>query len=213
MLAIVDYKAGNLTSVRRALDYLDIPCSISSEEEVLRKSLGIIFPGVGAAGSAMQNLRQQGLDKILKEEIENKKPLLGICLGCQIILDFSPENNTDTLKIIPGQCSRFAPELKDEQGLPINIPHMGWNSVELKSACRLFTDIPALAEFYFVHSYYPVPDKEFILGTTDYGLQFCSVLGREGLWAVQFHPEKSGRPGLTLLQNFYDYCLEVQNAQ
>lgn len=213
MLAILDYKAGNLTSVRRALDYLHIPCTISSDPDTLRKSRGIIFPGVGAAGSAMHNLREQGLDKLIKEEVQKQKPLLGICLGSQIILDYSPENNTDTLKLIPGQCLRFAEKLQDEQGLPINIPHMGWNSVELKHACPLFKNISPLAEFYFVHSYYPEPSKEFVLGTTNYGLQFCSVLGREGLWAVQFHPEKSGRPGLTLLDNFYKYCLEKKHAE
>jgi len=205
MLAIIDYKAGNLTSVKRALDYLEIPNKITASAQDILQSRGIIFPGVGAAGSAMQHLQKTHLDKVLKEAVAKDIPLLGICLGCQIILDFSEENKTHTLGLIPGKCLRFQEDLTEENGSPINIPHMGWNQVTLKKDCLLFEGIEPEAEFYFVHSYYPAPEKEFILGTSFYGLEFCSVLGRENLWAVQFHPEKSGRPGLTLLKNFYNY--------
>lgn len=211
MLAIIDYKAGNLTSVRRALDYLNIPCKITASPQEINDSQGIIFPGVGAAGSAMKNLKDQGLDKILKAQAQVQKPLLGICLGCQIILDYSPENQTQTLGLIPGQCALFDPELKDHNGLPINVPHMGWNSIHLQKDCLLFQGVSKQAEFYFVHSYYPVPDPGYCLGTTEYGLEFCSVLGRHGLWAVQFHPEKSGRPGLKILENFYKFCLSTNS--
>jgi glutamine amidotransferase len=212
MLAIVNYNAGNLTSVKRALDYLEIPNRITEKKDEMLGSDGVVIPGVGAAGSAMQYLAANGLDKALGECAKKEKPLLGICLGSQIVLDYSPENDTTALGLIPGQCLAFHPDLKDERGELINIPHMGWNSVRLNAPCLLFKDIDPGAEFYFVHTYYPQPEKKYILGETDYGTTFCSVLGREGLWAMQFHPEKSGRPGLRILKNFYSYCRGELNA-
>ncbi|MDR3641334.1 MAG: imidazole glycerol phosphate synthase subunit HisH [Humidesulfovibrio sp.] len=212
MLAILDYKAGNQTSVRRALDHLGIENQITADPGVLAAADGIIFPGVGAAGQAMDELTSGGLDEELKSLIWQEKPLLGICVGCQILLDYCEENNTRTLAIIPGECRLFNPAWNEEDGTPIRVPHMGWNRVALKKSCVLFKDIPIEAEFYFVHSYYPAPKQDFIIGETRYGEDFCSVHGRMGLWAVQFHPEKSGAPGLKLLNNFHDYCLEVRNA-
>ncbi|MFP4108841.1 MAG: imidazole glycerol phosphate synthase subunit HisH [Desulfonatronovibrio sp.] len=208
MITILDYRAGNLTSVKRALDHLAIPNEISSDPARLKASQGIIFPGVGAAGSAMRNLREKRLDETIISLISRGMPMLGICLGCQIILQESSENQAVTLGIMPGRCEKFSRDLKDESGHPINIPHMGWNSVKIRTGCELFKDIPEDAEFYFVHGYYPVPGPEYIIGTTHYGLDFSSVFGRPGLWAMQFHPEKSGRPGLKILSNFYAYCLE-----
>jgi imidazole glycerol-phosphate synthase subunit HisH len=210
MIAILDYRAGNLTSVKRALDHLDIPNEVTSNKDLLHSSQGIIFPGVGAAGSAMRNLRDNGLDNTIKSLVMSGKPMLGICLGCQVILDESLENTTATLGIIPGRCDKFSRNLRDESGHPISIPHMGWNNILLKKECPLFKGIPENSEFYFVHSYYPVPDPAYIIGVTRYGLDFCSVFGRTGLWAMQFHPEKSGEPGLKILSNFYAYCLENQ---
>lgn len=212
MLAILDYKAGNQTSVRRALDHLGIENQITADSAVLENADGIIFPGVGAAGQAMHELTSRGLDKKLRELVARDKPLLGICVGCQILLDHCEENDTQTLGIIHGQCRLFNPAWTEEDGSPIRIPHMGWNHVVLKEDCPLFDGVSPAAEFYFVHSYYPAPDPEYVIGETRYGETFCSVHGRPGLWAVQFHPEKSGKPGLTLLKNFHDYCLEVRNA-
>ncbi|WP_291321824.1 imidazole glycerol phosphate synthase subunit HisH [Desulfonatronospira sp.] len=209
MIAVLNYRAGNLTSVKRALDHENIPSAITDDAESLAQARGIIFPGVGAAGSAMHNLRNSGLDKILKELLARGKPMLGICLGCQIILDKSMENHASTLSILPGSCERFQDELQDEHGDPINIPHMGWNNVNLVKQCELFQDVPREAEFYFVHSYFPVPHKDLVIGDTHYGREFCSVFGRPGLWAMQFHPEKSGRPGLKILNNFYKYCMNA----
>lgn len=210
MLAILDYKAGNQTSVRRALDHLGIACRITADPAIIADAKGLIFPGVGAAGQAMRELTTTGLDKLLAEQVASGKPLLGICVGCQILLDYSAENDTKALGIIPGECAMFSPSVLDEEGLPIRIPHMGWNRVALQAPCPLFDGIEPEAEFYFVHSYYPVPKPEYVLGVTTYGLPFCSMHGRTGLWAVQFHPEKSGRPGLTLLRNFAAYCQEVE---
>jgi glutamine amidotransferase len=195
------------------LDHLGIENAITADPEVLSAAHGIIFPGVGAAGQAMGELTSGGLDEVLKALIWQEKPLLGICVGCQILLDYCEENDTSTLSVIPGECRLFNPAWTDEDGTPIRVPHMGWNSVALKQDCVLFKDIPANAEFYFVHSYHPAPHPEYIIGETTYGEKFCSIHGRTGLWAVQFHPEKSGTPGLHLLKNFHDYCLEVANAQ
>jgi len=209
MLAILDYKAGNQTSVRRALDHLGIPCRITADPAIIADASGIIFPGVGAAGQAMHELTSTGLDTLLRQQIAAEKPLLGICVGCQILLDYSPENDTKALGVIPGECAMFSPTLTEPDGSPIRIPHMGWNQIRLEKPCELFDGIPPESEFYFVHSYYPVPKAEYIIGVTDYGLTFCSMHGRKGLWAVQFHPEKSGRPGLALLRNFATYCREA----
>ena len=213
MLAILDYSAGNQTSVRRALDYLDIPCEITADPEKISASQGLIFPGVGAAGQAMDELRSNGLDNVLKDQVKAEKPLLGICVGCQILLDYCQENDTKALSVIPGECKLFDASLKDENGEPIRVPHMGWNSLNVKkTGDKLLTGVDPDAEFYFVHSYFPAPDEKYVIATTTYGMEFCSVLGREGLWAVQFHPEKSGRPGLMLLKNFFNHCQKVHNA-
>lgn len=212
MLAIFDYKAGNQTSVHRALEHLNIPNKITNDPEKLNAASGIIFPGVGAAGQAMDELHSAGLDDVIKGLITKKKPVLGICVGCQILLDYSEENDTKALEVIPGECRLFNPSWTDYENIPIRVPHMGWNQVELKTDCRLFKDISPKASFYFVHSYFPAPTNQHVIGTTRYGIDFCSIHGREGLWAVQFHPEKSGRPGLKLLENFYNYCQEAADA-
>ncbi len=206
MLAIVDYEAGNQTSVQRALQHLGIESIITSDAEELNNAYGIIFPGVGAAGQAMQHLQSKGLDTLLKNLVKQKKPLLGICLGCQILLEKSSENSTPTLGIISGECVQFSKDLQDEDGTAIRIPHMGWNSLTHKKDCLLFEGVAPDAEFYFVHSYFVKPSDQYIIATTNYGQEFCSVYGYDGLWAIQFHLEKSGTPGLKILQNFANYC-------
>lgn len=213
MLAILKYKAGNQTSVRRALDSLGIPCKITADPIEIRNAQGLIFPGVGAAGQAMDELTATGLDVVLTELVQSGKPLLGICVGCQIMLDYSPENDTQALGIVPGECAMFNHSLTDENDDPIRVPHMGWNSIRPVKESALLKGLDPASEFYFVHSYYPVPRPEFVIAETTYGVKFCSVHGSEGLWAVQFHPEKSGRPGLALLKNFHDYCREAAHAQ
>lgn len=204
MLAILDYKAGNQTSVMRALRSLDIPTMITPDAADLESASCVIFPGVGAAGQAMGHLVETGLDDVLRGLIAKGRPVLGICMGSQIMLEHSEEDDTKTLGIVKGRCHRFDEALRDEEGELVNIPHMGWNSVKVIRPNPLFTDIDPKAEFYFVHSYYTEPEPELVTGTTYHGMEFCSVYGRDNLWAVQFHPEKSGPAGLKLLRNFYE---------
>jgi glutamine amidotransferase len=208
MLAILEYKAGNQTSVRRALDALGIPAVVTADAALMREATGLIFPGVGAAGQAMRNLRESGLDHVLREAVAARTPLLGICLGCQILLDSSDENTTRTLGLVAGRCRRFDPALRDRSGRPIRIPHMGWNGLRQKQPSPLLRGLASDAQFYFVHSYYVECPPELIIATSVYGQEFCTLYGYDGLWACQFHPEKSGRPGLRILQNFYAYCTE-----
>ena len=207
MLAILDYKAGNQTSVLRALRALDIPAEITADPSALLAAEGVIFPGVGAAGQAMHQLLSTGMDKVLRDIVAMRKPLLGICLGCQILLEHSEENDTTCLGILPGTCRRFNPEWRDGDD-PIRIPHMGWNTLTICRSSELLDGIDPESRFYFVHSYYTIPAPELVIATSCYGQEFTAMYGRPGLWAVQFHPEKSGRPGLRLLTNFYRYCRE-----
>ena len=202
MIAIINYNAGNITSVARALQNIGKKCIVTDDTKKLDAASRVIFPGVGAAGEAMAYLREKKLDTWLKKYINTGKPLLGICLGTQIILDYSEENKTDCIGLVAGSTKRF-PEKLISEGQALKIPHMGWNSVKLYRSHPVFKNISSDAEFYFVHSYHPAPSaEETILGTTDYGMTFCSVLAKDNLVAMQFHPEKSGRPGLQILKNF-----------
>ncbi|MBW1909528.1 MAG: imidazole glycerol phosphate synthase subunit HisH [Deltaproteobacteria bacterium] len=203
MIAIIDYKAGNLKSVERALGKLGFACRITHDGEEILHSERIIFPGVGAAGKATHDLRNLGLDKVLEETFEAGKPILGICLGAQIILDKSEENNTQCLGLIGGEVKQFPSPLLLGEGERLKIPHMGWNGVHVIKQHPVLEGIMPADEFYFVHSYYPVPAlDQFVIGTTDYGLEFSSIIGHKNLIAMQFHPEKSGVPGLKILKNF-----------
>lgn len=200
MIAIVDYKAGNLTSVRLALETLQIEARITSDPDVVRQAERIIFPGVGAAGAAMQEVKQLGLRSALVEFFESGKPFLGICVGTQILMEFSEEDGgTPCLGLFPGQAKRFQPKSHYDK-----IPQIGWNAVHFIRNHPLFEGIEDYSEFYFNHSYYPNPSvPQHSLGETDYAdVIFSSVLGRENLVATQFHPERSGRIGLKLLNNF-----------
>ena len=200
MIAIIDYEAGNLTSVARAITHLGFPCTVTHDAAVIRGAERVVFPGVGAAGAAMASLRRGGLDRLIADVVAAGTPVLGICLGSQVILGHSDENDTACLGLIPGRVRRF--HTAGEGGAP-KIPHMGWNRIARRRAHPLLAGIVPEDEFYFVHSYYPVPDDpECVLAETDYGVSFASVVGRRNLVATQFHLEKSGRPGLRMLRNF-----------
>ncbi len=206
-ITIIDYGAGNLTSVVRALEAIGIRAGVSDSPDLVVKSDRIIFPGVGAAGQAMGRLRETGLDQALTEIFRKGNPVLGICIGCQIVMDESEENNTACLGLIPGRTLPFPDHLTDSRGERLKVPHMGWNGVRLKEDHPLFSGVDPAAEFYFVHGFHPLPeDPDHILGTTDYGVEFPSFIGRDNLVAVQFHVEKSGRPGLSVLKNFASWA-------
>ncbi len=209
MIAIVDYGAGNLTSVARAVSFLEFESVITDKPEEILKADRIIFPGVGAAGSAMEGMKARGIDIVMKESFEKGTPMLGICVGCQIIMDRSEENNTKCLGFIPGKVQAFPKTMKageksdSNENLFLKVPHMGWNSLEIIQDHPLFKGIKKEDEFYFVHSYYPVPQNDQnIFGKTEYGIDFASAVGKNNLFATQFHLEKSGEPGLLILKNF-----------
>jgi imidazole glycerol-phosphate synthase subunit HisH len=201
LIAVLDYEAGNLASVKRSLKALEAQVTVTQDPAVVEQAEKIIFPGVGAAGQAMANLRRLGLDQALQQAWAAGKPILGICLGAQIIMRHSAENNTLCLGLLPGEVRRLS--ASPSVGERLKIPHMGWNQVRFVTDHPVFAGLPAGAEFYFVHSYYPSPaDRAQILGITDYGQEFPSVVGYKNVLATQFHPEKSGRFGLILLTNF-----------
>ena len=196
-IGVVDYKAGNLKSVETALKYLKADFVISGDSRELAECGKIIFPGVGEALSAMKVLKDSGLAVFMKESFVSDIPILGICLGSQIVLDSSEENNAVCLGLVPGKAVRF----KKNSGL--KIPLMGWNQVSVMSDHYIFNNISDGSSFYFVHSYYPSPEnKDDVVAVTEYGIRFSSVFARRNLVAVQFHPEKSGETGLQMLLNF-----------
>ncbi len=203
MIAIIDYKAGNLKSVERALKGLGFPCRITNEREEILESERVIFPGVGAAGSAMDDLEGSGVNRVLRDVFESGIPLMGICLGAQIIMEMSEENDTTCIGLIKGRVRRFESPLYEKGGERLKIPHMGWNGVRHNGTHPVLDGIGRDDEFYFVHSYYPMPALErHIIGRSEYGIEFPSVIGRKNLIATQFHPEKSAWPGLRILRNF-----------
>ena len=198
MITIIDYNAGNIRSVQRACAEVGAQSVITSDPKIVTKAARIIFPGVGAAPSAMAYLKKTGLDTALTNAFKAGMPILGICLGTQIILDSSEEGNQKCLGLIPGKTVRF--RIKDRR---LKIPHMGWNEVTIIQPHPILDGIKAGDEFYFVHSFYPEPaDEKNVYAVANYGGDFCAALGYKNLFAVQFHPEKSGRLGLEMLERF-----------
>ena len=198
MITIVDYNAGNIKSVQRACNEIGVQSQITQDPEVVLDSERVIFPGVGAAASAMETLTKTGLDDALRKAVAKKIPVLGICIGAQIILEKSEESDVKCLGIIPGATVRF--NLNDPS---LKIPHMGWNGVKTVQQHPLLDGIVEGDEFYFVHSYFPQPaDPKYVYAVAEYEKEFCCALGMDNLFATQFHPEKSGRFGLSLLERF-----------
>ena len=196
-VGVVDYEAGNLRSVETALRAIDADYVVSDRPEPLLATDRLVFPGVGDAKAAMDVLERSGLADAVRSFFETGKLILGICVGSQIVLDASEENNATCLGLVPGTARRFPGDMG------LKVPHMGWNQVDNTEGHALFDGIAPGTSFYFVHSYYPDPDHaEHRLATTDYGITFAAGVQRENLMAVQFHPEKSGEAGLRLLGNF-----------
>jgi len=195
MIVIVDYGLGNLGSVKNTLYKLGISSMISKSKGDIEKADALILPGVGSAKQGMENLKTQCLDKVLINEIKKGKPFLGICLGMQLLFSESEEGNVQCLNVINGKVKKFDSGLK--------VPQIGWNSVKQKIKTNLFKNISSRSSFYFVNSYYCQPkDKSAIVGETEYGINYCSVLVKNNITATQFHPEKSGQIGQQFIKNF-----------
>jgi glutamine amidotransferase len=200
-IAIIDYKAGNLRSVQKALEECGATAHITADAEDISAADGVVFPGQGACDASMLSIRERGLFEIIRHSIDSGKPFLGVCLGLQLLLESSEEGEEPCLAILKGSTKRLPPEKTEQVGL--KIPHMGWNSVSLSVQHPVFEGIPNDSYFYFVHSYYANPeDKDVVAGVTNYGIDFCSAVAWDNVAAVQFHPEKSGTVGLRLYRNF-----------
>ena len=200
-IAIIDYKAGNLRSVQKALEECGATARITADAEDISAADGVVFPGQGACDASMLSIRERGLFEIIRHSIDSGKPFLGVCLGLQLLLESSEEGDEPCLAILKGSTKRLPPEKTERVGL--KIPHMGWNSVSLSVQHPVFEGIPNDSYFYFVHSYYADPeDKDIVAGVTNYGIDFCSAVAWDNVAAVQFHPEKSGAVGLRLYRNF-----------
>ena len=202
-VVILDYGAGNLRSVARAVEHVGFQPEVTAEARALERAGAVVMPGVGAAADTMRPLQEHGFVEPLRAYIVAGRPFLGVCMGLQALLTVSEEGGEHAcLDIVPGRVRR----LDGASGL--KIPHMGWNSVQQLRDHPIFEGIPDGSYFYFVHSYYPDPeDQSLVVGRTEYGVPFASVIARNGLVATQFHPEKSGRLGLQLYRNFLNGCL------
>ena len=199
MIAIIDYGAGNLKSVKKAFDYLKVKSKVVSAPEEVADAEKIVLPGVGAFGAAVQKLYETDFFSFLQQWIAEDRPFLGICLGLQLLMEKSSESaGISGLGVFKGKCRRF------EQG---KVPQIGWNQVNIQKVSRLIQDIDDQSFFYFLHGYFIQPvDENIVTATTSYGVTYPSIVERGNVFAVQFHPEKSGDIGLKLLKNWVELC-------
>jgi glutamine amidotransferase len=200
MIALIDYGAGNIHSIEKALEYVGAVVKVTDSPGMVAEAQAVVLPGVGSGGAAMSRMREHGLDEAIREATRQGKPFLGICLGMQLLADHHAEGEVDGLALFRGEVRRIPDGPK--------IPHMGWNQITpLRSDLPIFANIPLDAYFYFAHSYYVEPqDTQGVAATTDYGSPYCSVIATEQIWGTQFHPEKSGAVGLQLLKNFVEWA-------
>lgn len=205
-LVIVDYGVGNLRNVYKAVEAAGGAPRVVNRPDALRDAVGVILPGVGAFGDAAANLRAAGFEEPLREAVAGGKPLLGICVGMQLLFDESEEMGRHAgLGLIPGRVLRFAPDRVGADGKPLKVPAIGWNQLRHAGSDPLLKGIEDGAYAYFVHSYYCRPDDaRYALAETEYGIRYCSVARRDNLWGIQCHPEKSQQVGLAILRNFVE---------
>ncbi len=195
MIAVIDYGMGNLRSVQKAFEYLGYKAVITQQPSEIQKADKVVLPGVGAFKDAMQTIKQKGIDKVLYDVVEQKKPLLGICLGMQMFFEKSYEYGEHKgLAILQGEIVKLPEGVK--------IPHMGWNSLNIKKKNPLFEGLSQEPYVYFVHSYHLNTEADIVSATTYYGKEIQVAAQKENVFALQFHPEKSGDVGLNILQNF-----------
>lgn len=202
MFAIIDYEGGNLTSVKRALNYLGFEAEITRDHAKIERAERLFFPGVGAAGASMEVLHRYGLVELVREQVLKKeKPFLAICIGIQILFEKSEEDDSECLGFFKGRVRKF-PE-QSHNGFSLKVPQIGWNRVHQVLPHPIYRNVPNPSECYFVNSFYPEPEEsEVVIGETEYGIRFASAIARKNIVATQFHLEKSGPIGLRMLANF-----------
>lgn len=201
MIAIIDYGVGNLRSVEKAFNFIGAEAQVSSDKEFILQADGVVLPGVGAFADAMESLRKAGMVEAVKTAAASGKPLLGICLGMQLLFEYSEEGGerVEGLGLFKGSV-RLLPRNMD-----LKVPHMGWNSIKYKKECGLFNNLPEVPYVYFVHSYFlTAENKDIVIATTEYGREFDVAIGSGPIHATQFHPEKSGDVGLAILRNWVE---------
>lgn len=198
MIAIIDYGVGNLRSVEKAFHYIGADARITSDPETVRLAAGVVLPGVGAFSDGIESLKSAGMIEAVKEAINEQKLFLGICLGMQMLFEYSEEGgNAEGLGIFKGAVRQIP------AGQELKVPHMGWNSIEVSEGCPLFSGIQKRPYVYFVHSYYlKAEDRSIVAATTEYGISIDAAIGTGRTFGTQFHPEKSGRIGLDILRNW-----------
>lgn len=199
MIAIIDYGVGNLRSVEKAFQFIGCDAAITSDVKAVSAADGIVLPGVGAFSDAMENLRKAGMVDVVREAIASDRPFLGICLGMQLLFDYSEEggSNVEGLGIFKGAIKQLP------QDIGLKVPHMGWNSLTTREGCPLFGKIQPNPYVYFVHSFYlAAEERDLVAATVEYGVRFDAAIGKGNVFATQFHPEKSGGVGLDMLRNW-----------
>ena len=206
-VAVIDYGMGNLHSVAKALEKVGegVDIKVTADAQIILSADRVVLPGVGAMRDCMGEIIRLGLDKVIHEFVASGKPLFGVCVGMQVLLESSAENNgVKCLGVLPGQVEYFGDDLKDlKTGEKLKIPHMGWNQVHQETEHPMWDGIAQDARFYFVHSYYAQPgNPDLIAASTNYGFPFTSAVSKDNVFAVQFHPEKSQHAGLALYANF-----------
>jgi imidazole glycerol-phosphate synthase subunit HisH len=208
-IGVIDYGMGNRRSVEKALEHVGASVSLTSDHDELERCDGLVLPGVGAFPKAMRNLRELGLVDLIQSCVEQGTPLLGICLGMQLLFEHSEElEPTPGLGLIPGEVTRLQPG-------SLRIPHIGWNEVRFQRASSLTAELPQSGcPFYHVHSFAARPsDPDTVVGTTEYGERFATIVDRGSVFGVQFHPEKSSRHGLRMLHSFVGVCVGLAGAR
>ena len=202
MIAIIDYGAGNLGSVHKAFRHLGADVIVTDDPRVVARAHKLVLPGVGAFAHCMGGLESIEMAGATKDFIDSGRPFLGICVGLQMLFDYSEEmGRSPGLSVLNGGVVRFSPDGRD--GERLKIPHMGWNTLNIREDSVLFRGLAQQERVYFVHSFYPIPDDNALVSaTSEYGVEFCCAVERDNLHAVQFHPEKSGEAGLRILRNF-----------
>jgi len=199
LIAVIDYEVGNLRSVEKAFSFIGCEVAVSSDRDFILNADAVVLPGVGAFADAMENLKKHGMIDIIRTVIESGKPFLGICLGMQLLFEYSEEGgeNVQGLNILKGAIRQIP------QDMNLKVPHMGWNLLDIKGNSPLFSGLPQSPYVYFVHSYYlDTSDKDIVIAETSYGITFSVAVQKNNVFATQFHPEKSGEIGLEILRNF-----------